>query len=626
MKSAHRGMHVCFARTGWPVLLVGVLYCMDVFVPDCMDVFVPAAEAGAAAQTEPVVSGELKQWHRVSVTFVGPETAETADPNPFRDYRLTVEFTCDETKYVVPGFYAADGNAAETSAERGNRWRVHFTPDRPGKWSYRASFRTGPDVALSLDPQAGKPTAFDGVQGSFTIEPTDKRPPDHRGTGRLRYVGGHYLQYAGTGKLFVKGGADSPENFLAYFEFDGTHRAAKQIGQGRPGEARMAPLHRYEPHLKDWRPGDPTWQNGKGKGIIGALNYLGSKGVNSVYFLTMNVEGDGKDVWPWISPTVRDRFDCSKLDQWEIVFSHMDRLGIALHVVTQETENDQLLDGGELGPQRKLYYRELIARFAHHLAVVWNLGEENTNTDQQRRQFAEYINRLDPYGHPIVIHTFPGQYDKVYKPLLGFKHLHGASLQMGNMKQTHSETLKWRRLSAGSGHKWVVCLDEIGPADTGVRPDADDPNHDDVRKHALWGNLMAGGAGCEWYFGYKYPHNDLNCEDFRSRDRLWDITRYAREFFQQLPLERMTPDDSLVETGAWCFAAPGELYVVYLPEGGSTRLRLAEGTYTVQWYNPRTGGALHSGSVATLTGPGQVALGDPPQDSKADWAVLIKRQ
>lgn len=48
----------------------------------------------------------------------------------------------------------------------------------------------------------------------------------------------------------------------------------------------------------------------------------------------------------------------------------MDKLGLMLHVVTQETENDRLLDGGEPGFERKLYYRELIARFAHHPALV----------------------------------------------------------------------------------------------------------------------------------------------------------------------------------------------------------------------------------------------------------------
>ena len=50
--------------------------------------------------------------------------------------------------------------------------------------------------------------------------------------------------------------------------------------------------------------------------------------------------------------------------------------GLFLHFKTQETENQGLLDGGEVGPQRKLYYRELIARFGHHLALNWNMGEE----------------------------------------------------------------------------------------------------------------------------------------------------------------------------------------------------------------------------------------------------------
>ena len=177
----------------------------------------------------------------------------------------------------------------------------------------------------------------------------------------LRHTGARYLEFAGSRELYLKGGADSPENFLAYTDFDGT--AAMKQKEARSGEALPAALHRYKLHEGDWRTGDPLWRGDKGKGIIGALNYLASEGVNSVYFLTMNVGGDGRDVWPWTDPAAIDRYDVSKLDQWEIVFSHMDRLGIALHVITQETENDQLLDEGELGPARKLYFRELVARF-----------------------------------------------------------------------------------------------------------------------------------------------------------------------------------------------------------------------------------------------------------------------
>jgi hypothetical protein len=74
---------------------------------------------------------------------------------------------------------------------------------------------------------------------------------------------------------------------------------------------------------------------------------------------------------------------------------------------------------GNLGTERKLYCRELIARFSHHLALNWNIGEENMQTDQQRKNMAKFIYDHDPYKHNIVIHTYPGQQEQVYRPFLG---------------------------------------------------------------------------------------------------------------------------------------------------------------------------------------------------------------
>lgn len=570
--------------------------------------------------------GELKKWHRIDLTFNGPQTSETAGPNPFRDYRLNVTFEHPGTgtSYVVPGYYAADGNAAETGAASGNKWRVHFAPDEEGSWRYKASFRAGTEIAASSSATAGTPTGFDGASGSFTAGPTDKTGRDFRGTGPLRHTAGHYLRFAETGEPFLKGGADSPENFLGYFEFDNTQ------DNGGSANRLIGGLHRYEPHLQDWQPGDPTWKGGKGKGIIGALNYLAGQGMNSVYFLTMNVNGDGREVYPWTSYGERYRFDCSKLDQWEIVLTHMDVLGIMQHVLTQEQENDQLLDGGALGVQRKLYYRELIARFGHHLGVVWNLGEENTNTDEQRKQFASFFKDRDPYDHPVVVHTYPNQYDAVYNPLLGYPAFDGTSLQINGAGTVHSETLKWVSRSAASGRRWIVSLDEIGPAGSGVLPDADDFWHDNIRKKVLWGNLMAGGAGCEWYFGGSYPNADLDCEDWRSRDHMWDLTRLALEFFHDhLPFTEMVSANSLTSvTTDYCLIKAGQVYAIYLPNGGTTNLNLTgvSGIFDVRWYDPRNGGNLQVGTVAAVNGGGTVAIGSPPSATTLDWVALIRRR
>ncbi len=573
------------------------------------------------AQAQVTVTGEAQKWHPITLTINGPEASERGKVNPFRDYRLSATFTNGKHKFIVPGYFAADGNASETGSTKGNKWRVRFAPDAVGTWNYVVSLRKGKDIALSANPKAGKAAKGDGLRGKFTIKASDKKGRDHRGKGRLQYVGKHYLQFADSKEYFLKGGADSPENFLGYADFDNT-RSLKGGGKKKKEKNRRGKLHRYAPHVKDWKPGDPTWKKDKGKGIIGALNYLSSKGMNSVYFLTMNVGGDGRDVWPWVAPNVRDRFDCSKLDQWDIVFSHMDKMGIMLHVITQEQENDQLLDKGRLGYERKLYYRELIARFGHHLAITWNLGEENTNTHAQRKAFCKYIRNLDPYDHPIVCHTFPGQYDKVYNPLLGFRDFEGPSLQTND---THNQTMRWVDRSAKAKRKGVVCLDEIGPAHTGVKPDKDDPNHDVVRKKHLWGNLMAGGAGCEWYFGNKWAHNDLNSEDWRSRANMWDQTRYALEFFQKhLPFTEMHHVDKLTSREDDYVFAGRSVYAVYLPNGGEAKLKLPRGTFRVQWYNPRKGGQLQNGTMKLVTGSGTPSLGLPPAEPKKDWVVLVK--
>jgi len=62
----------------------------------------------------------------------------------------------------------------------------------------------------------------------------------------------------------------------------------------------------------------------------------------------------------------------------------------------------------------------LVARFSHHLALQWNLGEENTQSFEEQVQMAGYIRSLDPYDHPIVLHTFPDEQEQVYMPLLGW--------------------------------------------------------------------------------------------------------------------------------------------------------------------------------------------------------------
>lgn len=592
----------------------------------------PVAPASAQGGVE--ISGELRRWHPVTMTFDGPSTSEDASPNPFLDYRLTVTVNAPSGATLsVPGFFAADGNAVQTSATSGNAWRAHFTPSETGTHTFVASFRTGTDVAVSLDPGAGSPSGFDGASGSFTVMETNKTGADFRGRGVLRYAGEHYFQFD-DGSYFVKGGAGSPENFLGYYEFDNTEdHGGNNNGLGPDG------LHHYDPHLGDWQQGDPTWQGGKGKRIVGAVNYLASEGVDVQYLLTANHSGDGRDVYPWTayasSCNYDDHcttYDVSKLAQWDVVFRHMQAQGVALHLLLQETENEFLFgdSDGALERKRKLYYRELVARFGYHPALVWNLGEESETDADDVEAYAGYIRALDPYDHPIVLHTYPSQQGLRYDPHLGTNTLDGVSLQLSDF-EGYDDTVAWLEASASAGHPWVATVDESGGASVGCAPDGSGNNHARCRSDVLWANLLAGGAGVEWYFGYSTPHTDLNLEDYRSRDRLWDYTRYAVTFVEDyLPVTKMRNvpagdvggDDGTylfveeANDGGWARAA------AYL-RNGTDSFDVPEGAYSVGWFDPRNGGALQSGG--TLQGGANVAMGSPPSAPTEDWVVLLVR-
>jgi hypothetical protein len=307
------------------------------------------------------------------------------------------------------------------------------------------------------------------------------------------------------------------------------------------------------------------------------------------------------------------------------------------------------LDGGDLGPQRKLYLRELIARFGYLLALNWNLGEENTQTPDQQRAMINYIASLDPYHHLIVVHTYPNAQEMVYQPLLGDQSaLTGASLQ-NVYNVAHERVLKWVRASERAGKSWVVATDEEGPADFGVPPDPGYPGFTgrdlqgnaipyslhEIRKFVLWGTLLAGGAGTEYYFGYQFPDNDLLAENFRSRDKTWDYGRIALEFFtskaNRIPFREMENVDELVGNSShnnsrYAFAKVGELYLVYLPTGGMTDLDLtgASGTFSISWFDPRNGGAQRSAG-ASVRGGGKVMLGPPPDNPGEDWLAVVRR-
>jgi len=573
------------------------------------------------------LSGELKKWHPIAIDFEGPDTSEmSTDPNPFLDYRLQVAFKSPGGKVCnVPGFYAGDGNGGGS----GNIWRVRFSPDEAGKWSFRASFRKGSDVAVSLDPGAGKPEAFDGCTGTFDVGSRDENAPGFLKLGRLEYVGGYYLKFR-DGPYWIKGGADSPEDFLSYEGFDNTRSGS---------EFRVKT---YGDHVRHWRPGDPDWGGGKGKGIIGAVNYLAKENVNLIYFLPMNIGGDGKNVWPFagkINPNGHPsndnlHYDISKLRQWEIVFSHAQEKGIVLHCVFNEAERNNKKELGlTLTTERKLFYREMIARFGHHNAILWNLCEEynlNINLGPENvRAFARYIHETDPYDHPVTVHHSSDPF-VMLKPFIGDELFSITSIQIGR-RDIEPVVERFRRLTREAGRPIPIAVDEF-TVTTHDKPWLPEDDIKALRVEKLWPAYLSGGQ-LEFIVG-----DLLKTENFAKYEDLWRYIWYARKFLEEnVPFWEMEPADDLLEGESvykgktsthdgQVFAKPGQCYALYFPSArktGTLDLTDSRGRFQKRWYNPRSGQFVGSG--ASVKGGGKITIGPPPENAEKDWALLLKR-
>jgi hypothetical protein len=74
---------------------------------------------------------------------------------------------------------------------------------------------------------------------------------------------------------------------------------------------------------------------------------------------------------------------------------------------------------------------------------------------------------------------------------------------------------------------------------------------------------------------------------------------HTRRFAERVDLNAMVPHGELASS-RYCLAAPGEAYLVYVPDDAQVTVDLsaAEGDLAVEWFSPRTGESVTSRSVS----------------------------
>ena len=151
-------------------------------------------------------------------------------------------------------------------------------------------------------------------------------------------------------------------------------------------------------------------------------------------------------------------------------------------------------------------------------------------------------------------------------------------------------------------------------------------HHPDKIRRTAWRIVCAGGyfaTGFHGTIGHSDVWNRIDPNQhygFKVRDEgVGTHMRVLYEFFNGLPFWQMHPLAEISETGV-ALAQPNNVYVIYLPQGGSAKVNLhtTTGLFEGHWFNPRNGRSSERFNVVAATG----RQFDAPDTN--DWVLLLK--
>ena len=103
---------------------------------------------------------DIEQWGQLELTFQGP-----SDKNPFKDYHISANFSCNDGQlsFIVNGFY--DGNGT---------YRIRFMPSKIGTWNYITTSNVKNMSNIKGSFNSIKPTSVNNY-GPPNVDPTTNR-------------------------------------------------------------------------------------------------------------------------------------------------------------------------------------------------------------------------------------------------------------------------------------------------------------------------------------------------------------------------------------------------------------------------------------------------------------------
>ena len=518
----------------------------------------------------------VELWTRFEDTFTGARDYD----NPVQDVKVSVEFTSPGgNKRTVLAFWDA-----------GRTWRVRFSPDEVGKWTYRTLCSDKSNTSLhertgsfECEKYRGEIPLFQ--HGELRLS-ANRRYIEHADGTPFFWLAdtvwcGPMLSALGDWNIFLK---DRVEKEFTAIQFVMTQwRMAMTDAEGNPtftGTGRIAINPAYFQRLDKY---------------VDAIN---GAGLVAVPVLLWAIRGDENPGY-------------SLPEEQKIVLAEYMIARYGAHQVIWFLGGDGQYGGADAEPWRRV-------------------GRAVFHADQHR------LVTMHPGGRSWVGEEFRNE---PWFSFVGYQSGHGDD----------ESTFRWLNQGPPS-QEWdnkpnlpVINIESNYEAHNGYTYRKVHTDHS-VRRAAYWSLLVSPPAGVTyggqgiwgWHTKVQAPADHvstgLGSPWYIAKDLPGALSmKYLHELFKSIEWWRLVPAPQVLaeqpgkEDASKFIAAAksqeGDLLVVYLPEGGSVTLKtdsLKKGM-TARWYHPRTGGWLDAGKIE-----------ESPQTFKTadrnDWLLLVRRK
>ncbi|MCC7374933.1 MAG: DUF4038 domain-containing protein [Verrucomicrobiales bacterium] len=515
--------------------------------------------------------------------------------NAFREAAWVGEFTAPSgATRVVDGFFAG-----------GDLWRLRFSPDEPGEWTYRLR-----GEGVEILRHGTLRCVESGEPGFVGIHPGNPY-------ALARSDGAPYLPMGDTCYGLLDDSPITAERRSEYLRA----RSAQGFNYVRftagHSEARAA--------------ADPGY-------------------------------------WAW-GGTPRepdlDRLNPAFFEKLDALFDELREHGMLAELIMMNFYRRPFTDVTQWTPSReRLWIRHLVSRYAafSHL-FLWTLANEyETHPDGRYRldrpedldwvrRTARSLHEADPYHHLVTVHPVVSASTQGQTPRDPFEGPWRIGAFFG--REPGIDVLTQQTGGVGDGLEWNETLqcwtgDAVGVgaslradrvygkpvinAESGYEYLRGHPterrqvHHTDKVRRSAWRIVCSGGyfvSGFNGTIGHSDVWNRIDAPHhytFEVRDEgAGAQMKILHDFIASLPYWEMQPDDGVRGDGIG-FTLAGKVGVIYFPRGGSAEANLRDwpGAVTCVWFNPRN---AERGQSYRVEGGGPVTFAAPDCE---DWVLLLQ--